>query len=71
MYVRSMSDDTTYLGEANISYCKANKMREDYILNFDYLKGTDAITKEQAEAIDVYETEIFKINEALLPLYDI
>ena len=71
MYVRSMSDDSTRLGEANISYCKANKMQENYVFNFDYLKETDAITKEQAEMIPKYEKDMFKINEELLPLYDI
>lgn len=71
LYVRSMSDDSTRLGEANISYCKANRMRENYVLNFDYLKETDAITAEQADAIAEYEKAIFKLNEQLLPLYDI
>ena len=46
LYVRSMDDSTTLLGEANISYCNANKTGEDYILNFDYLKETRAIKDE-------------------------
>lgn len=70
MYVRSMQDDSTYYGESNINYCKANKMQENYIFNFDYLKDTDAITKEQQDAIVEYENEIFRLNSLLMPLYD-
>jgi len=44
LYVRSQEDTTTLLGEANIRYCEANKMQEDYILNFDYLKESGNMT---------------------------
>jgi len=46
MYVRSMEDSSVLLGEANITYCSANKIGDDYILNFDYLKETGNLTNE-------------------------
>ena len=46
LYVRSMDDSTTILGEANISYCDANKTGEDYILNFDYQQLHQSIRAE-------------------------
>ena len=68
LYVRSMEDTSTLLGEANISYCSANKTSENYILNFDYLKETGNLSVEQEKAISVYETEIAAINKELVPL---
>jgi hypothetical protein len=41
-----MDDSSTLLGEANISYCSANRSGENYILNFDYLKETGNITED-------------------------
>lgn len=68
LYVRSMDDSTTILGEANISYCDANKTGEDYILNFDYLKETRAITDEQYAEINKYEKLMRQYNNELIPL---
>lgn len=70
MYVRSMEDTSTLLGEANITYCTANKTLEDYILNFDYLYETGGITEEQYEEIPKYEKAIRAINSELIPLED-
>ena len=68
MYVRSMEDSSVLLGEANITYCSANKSGDDYILNFDYLKETGSLTNEQIEAIEEYELAIHEINNAIIPL---
>lgn len=68
MYVRSMEDPSVLLGEANITYCSANKTGDDYILNFDYLKETGSLTNEQIEAIEEYELAIHEINNAIIPL---
>lgn len=68
LYVKSMEDSTTYLGEASIRYCNANKMQEDYIFNFDYLKETNSITQEQYDAIKQYEIDIYKVNNDLYPI---
>lgn len=67
MYVRSMEDSSVLLGEANITYCSANKTGDDYILNFDYLKETGSLTNEQIEAIEEYEFDIYTANKELIP----
>ena len=68
MYVRSMDDDSTALGEANIQDSEANMMMEDYILNFDYLYEVGAITEEQHDAVATYQEKIRAINQRILPL---
>ena len=70
LYVRSMDDSTTLLGQANISYSPANKIKEDYILNFDYLYESGAIDDSQKEWIQKYEKRIRDINSILIPLAD-
>ena len=66
MYVRSMEDPSVLLGEANISYCCANKTGEDYILNFDYLKESGNLTDEQLKEIPNYEQDISALNKKLI-----
>ena len=68
LFVKSMEDSTTYLGEASIRYCDANKMQEDYIFNFDYMKETGAINEEQYAAIKQYEIDMFNYNTSLYPI---
>ena len=46
----------------------ANKMQEDYIFNFDYLKETNSITQEQYDAIKQYEIDIYNVNNELYPI---
>lgn len=68
LYVKPVDNSSTLLGEDSIRYCKANKMQEDYIFNFDYLKETNGITDQQYEAITEYETAIHNLNEQIIPL---
>lgn len=51
-----------------ITNSSANKTREDYILNFDYLWRTGAITQEQYAAARQFETDIYRINNELIPI---
>jgi len=46
LYVLNVDDDNTLLGYHSIMDSEANKTKEDYILNFDYLHDTGAITEE-------------------------
>lgn len=40
----------------------ANKSKEDYILNFDYLYMSGAISEEQYNSIPPYETKMYTLN---------
>lgn len=51
-----------------ITNSSANKTREDYILNFDYLWRTGAITQEQYAAARQFEIDIYRINNELIPI---
>jgi len=44
----------------------ANKTKEDYLLDFDYLHDIQAITDEQYEAIKEFEVEMHKLNNNLI-----
>ena len=65
MFVTSIEDDTSPSGLITIADASANKMKEDYILNFDYLYTTGTITEEQYAAIEVYERSMFLKNAEL------
>ena len=68
MYVQAVDDDTTVSGKIDILDVPANKMGEDYILNFDYMKTVDGITKEQEDEIAIYETTMHKLNNQIKSL---
>ena len=51
-----------------ITNSSANKTKEDYILNFDYLWRTGAITQEQYAAARQFEIDIYRINNELIPI---
>lgn len=70
MFVRSVDNDALYTGTVNIIDCKANKTREDYLLNFNYLYDIGTINKEQYEAISTFEINVRKLNDAITPLQD-
>lgn len=68
LYVLKVDDDTTLQGFHSIMDSEANKTKEDYILNFDYLHEIGTITDEQYEEIDVYEKAVRQLNDELIPL---
>ena len=68
MFVRSVDADDLYTGQINIMNCTANKSREDYLLNFDYLHEIGTISEEQYKAINKFELAMQKLNKEIVPL---
>ena len=62
MFVQDQSSDNGILSIMNV---EANRSREDYILNFDYLYKLGAITEEQYEEVEKFESKMFEINTEL------
>lgn len=48
----------------------ANKTKEDYLLDFNYLHDIQAITEEQYEAIETFEANVYELNENLIQIQD-
>jgi hypothetical protein len=62
LFIRDSDYEYTDSGKLTIMSADANKSREDYILNFDYLHKFDIITDEQYDAIAEYEITMHDIN---------
>lgn len=62
MYVQSQQDPSIVSGEITIADCVANKTKEDYLLNFDYLHLIGAITEEQYNEIPIFEKNVRALN---------
>ena len=65
MFVRPVNAGQNNSDLITIMDVPANKSREDYILNFDYLKSIDAITDEQQGYLDTFDEEMFRYNSIL------
>lgn len=70
MFVRSVDNDDLYTGQVNVMDCSANKSREDYLLNFDYLHEIGTISQEQYEEIEKYELKMQEYNKKITPLQE-
>lgn len=68
MFVVPLDDDIGQEGSVTIATTSANRTREDYILNFDYLYMTGSISEEQYRDIEAYEYKIYTLNQELEPL---
>lgn len=68
MFVRSLNDENMDSGWASITDTEVNKSKEDYILNFDYLRLIGTISEEQYAAIDTFENEVGAINKQLIEI---
>jgi len=68
MFVTSIESDSTASGLITIADVAANKSKEDYILNFDYLYSIGTISQEQYKAISDYELSMYNINTELEPI---
>lgn len=68
MFVVPVEDETSASGLITIADVAANKMKEDYILNFDYLYSIGTITQEQYDTIPDYERSMYNYNIQLIPL---
>lgn len=67
LYIDNVDDDSAR-GQLSIMNTEANKMRTDYLLNFDYLHEVATITDEQYAAVKQYENDIRRLQLALIPL---
>ena len=65
MYVQPQDTDLL-MGQISIADCEANKTKEDYLLNFDYMRTVGAITEEQYEDIGKFEQDIRILNQRLI-----
>ena len=71
MFVRNVEVDDLYEGVISIMDSKANKTREDYLLNFDYLHDIGTISDEQYAAISDFEVAVRKLNDQIVPTQEI
>ena len=65
MYVVPIEDTNAESGSINIANSPANKMREDYILNFDYLYASGAINETQYNDLVDYQRSMFNYNNEI------
>ena len=68
MFVRPLQDANTATGLIDIIDVKENTIKENYILNFEYLHDIGTITEEQYQAISQYQNDMRYYNEKLIPL---
>lgn len=68
MFVVPIEDENSASGLVTIADVAANKSKEDYILNFDYLYSIGTISDEQYNTIPEYERAMFIINSELEPI---
>lgn len=65
LFVRSVDDTSNGSETLTIMDVEANKSKEDYILNFDYLYKIGTITQEQYDEIAPYEYRLRIANDSL------
>ena len=70
MYIKAIDDDLSESGKITIMDVDANKSKEDYLLNFDYVHTIGAIDDEAYNYIEKYEKEIRELNNQIIPLQD-
>lgn len=68
MFVQETEYEYSDSNISTIANAEANKTKEDYLLNFDYLKVVKGITSDQEERIAVYEAKVRILNEQLIDL---
>lgn len=70
MYVKSVDSEQTASGLLTIMDADANRSKEDYLLNFDYLFSIGTINLDQYQAIEAYETKMAQLNKQLVECSD-
>lgn len=65
MFVKAVDDQDSLNGQITIMNVEANKLHEDYLLNFEYLYKIGNITKDQYEQISKFEIKIGELNRQL------
>ena len=64
LYVHSVEDED--YGTLSIMNVEANKSREDYILDFNYLIKIGAINEEQIDDLKQFELDIRRLNDMII-----
>ena len=67
MYVTGVDYDSDTVTIMDVD---ANKSKEDYLLNFDYLYNIQGITDEQYEEIEKYEATMHTLNTKLIEIQE-
>lgn len=62
MFVRSIDSNANDSNVLSIIDVDANRSREDYLLDFDYLYKIGTISEEQYKEISIYEAKLHNIN---------
>jgi hypothetical protein len=68
MFVRSVDNADLYTGAINIMDCSANKSKEDYVMNFDYLYDIGTISREQYKGVSAFEKDVRALNKKIVPI---
>lgn len=68
MFVTPIESESMPSGLITIADVGANRSKEDYVLNFDYLYSIGTITQEQYDAIADYELSMYNFNTQLEPI---
>lgn len=68
MFVKPINDANFPAGMISIADAAVNKTLEDYILNFEYMYQTGAISEDQYNYINEFEARIRQINTAIIPI---
>lgn len=68
MFVTPIENESMPSGLITIADVGANRSKEDYVLNFDYLYSIGTITQEQYDAIADYELSMYNFNTQLEPI---
>lgn len=68
MFVKPIDSVDSDSNLVTIMNVPANKSKEDYLLNFEYLHDIETISEEQYQEIDVYEAKMREYNIELISL---
>ena len=70
LFVKSVEDSSLASGIVTIMDSDANDTKEDYILNFDYLKEINTISDEQMEIIKKFKKDVLIKNNEIIPVQE-
>ena len=70
LYVTKLEAEEMSNGYVTIADTTANPLRDEFILNFDYLDNTGALNDYQRQFIGLYKTGIAEANRKLIPLLE-
>ena len=70
LYVTKLEAEEMSNGYVTIADTTANPLRDEFILNFDYLDSTGALSDYQRQFIGLYKTGIAEVNRKLIPLLE-